>query len=672
MSPHIAKRLGKVWPHRFRTNATRLIRFASVGLLGTAVYYAALWVMVEKLMIPVLVATSIAFLLVTIENYVLHYKWTFVSTNRHSIVFPRFVFMNVIGFWINWGIMAGGLYYTSLSYLILQIFAIAAVVIWNFVLSSYWIFSTIKHKPNFLGISMNGQQKFLTYPDINSSHNLMLVIVLTLGVLNFFFGEIIQDGFSSDGVTYANMTRNLDSMISNGQLSNYYAHKVLPSAIVHYMLLFSGATFSDLNIIHGFELYNLFLLVVACWIWKRLANNFAISLGGRWIGFSGLFINFNVSKQAFFIPVLTDVTVLLVGLLLLLFYVEKRPIALFVTTVVGTFVWPLVGIYGVMLLLCLDYDIPSAVVGPTIFSSPAQARFVKRVWAALLVLSIIGLIFLKTALNAQDLSRLDHLLNIIVSKLTFFDLDSLELKPLITGIPSVAAVFIALTVLAGSGKFLRNVILGFKPRLLLIVLSVAAVIIPWGIIRAISNPLLPNANSFGWMVLHAFFLPPTGKLLLPFVTLTLFWGPLVLLLLLYWQAFCIELRKLGPGIIAVVGMSLPLGLVTEPRFITAAWPFMVFGLVLALEKSHRSTSFKYIFAILTVIYAQFWIKMNQPQWPKLDIESFFGFPVGMSFIPYPYGLWMSSPSYYMQLPIVILSTLWLKKTICTDFSDPQD
>jgi len=132
---------------RFRANAAWLARFSAVGLVGATVYYSALWAMVEKLGLPVLVATSIAFVLVTIENYALHHRWTFASIHSHAVAFPRFVFMNIVGFWINFGIMAAGLRYLSLSYLLVQAFAIVAVVAWNFVVSSYWIFREIK-QPN--------------------------------------------------------------------------------------------------------------------------------------------------------------------------------------------------------------------------------------------------------------------------------------------------------------------------------------------------------------------------------------------------------------------------------------------------------------------------------------------------------------------------------------------
>jgi len=118
----------------------RLARFGVVGILGTAVYYTVLWPLVEVLRVPVLIATSIAFMLVCIENYVLHYRWTFGSTKAHTITFPQFLIMNLIGFWINWGIMFLGVKEFALNYLLVQAMAIVMVIVWNLTLSSYWIF----------------------------------------------------------------------------------------------------------------------------------------------------------------------------------------------------------------------------------------------------------------------------------------------------------------------------------------------------------------------------------------------------------------------------------------------------------------------------------------------------------------------------------------------------
>ena len=251
----------------------------------------------------------------------------------------------------------------------------------------------------------------LSWREVNSSHRLMTVIVLALGVLNFFFGEIVPagGGFGYDGVIYARLTRNLGSIISEGHLSNYYAHRFLPSAVVRGMLLLSGASFSNINIIRGFELYNLVLLVGASLVWKRIANGLSISLGGRWLGFCGLFLNFMASKQTFYYPVLTDATALFVGLLALLFYLEQRPVALLVTTIVGAFAWQIVSICGALLLLFQRVELPHGVVAPTTLTfsiNPARvSRLIRFSWIVLLILSIVGVPVSYTHLTLPTILR---------------------------------------------------------------------------------------------------------------------------------------------------------------------------------------------------------------------------------------------------------------------------
>ena len=122
----------------------RLVKFVIVGLTGAIVYFLLLWWMVELMTAPVLLATSLAFLFVAIENYALHYGWTFRSSNPHSIAFPKFLFMSVIGFWINWGIMFAGVQHLGLNYLFVQGIAIIAVVSWNFLLTTFWTFRLVK------------------------------------------------------------------------------------------------------------------------------------------------------------------------------------------------------------------------------------------------------------------------------------------------------------------------------------------------------------------------------------------------------------------------------------------------------------------------------------------------------------------------------------------------
>lgn len=515
---------------------------------------------------------------------------------------------------------------------------------------------------------MKRKKKSYLWNEIHSSHRLMILIVVTLGVLNFFWGEKIPagGGFGYDGVYYANMVRNLDSMISGGQLSSYYAQRILPAAIVRSIMIFTGVPMSDPNIIRGFELYNLVLLVSACWVWRRVADMYSLSLAGRWIGFSGIFINFQCSKQAFYYPVLTDVTALFVAMLLLLFYVEKKPFALFITTIAGALCWPVVNVSGAFLLLFLGTELPKEIIAPlpstVTIKSITIPRLISRGVFAVLALSIIGYTVLiiagpeidngfdelKMLLNARFLRRLKE----------FFG----SLKGLLTALPTLAGLLVALAMLIGSKEFFNAVLTDIKrKRLSLAVLAISAVIIPFCIVKFISNPGIANPSSLKLLLQLAVHPLQEGKFLLPIVSLAVFWGPVVLLLLLFWKAFCIEARKLGLGVVAIISTSLLLGVVGEPRFITIAWPFIVLGIVLVFEKSTVKDSFKSVLIILTVLYAQFWMKLNIAPWLPPDQAGLLDFPKQLYFMHY--GLWMNWWSYFLQLAAIVLSSMWIHKTV---------
>jgi hypothetical protein len=511
-------------------------------------------------------------------------------------------------------------------------------------------------------------KKAFSWKEINSSHRLMLLIVLVLGVLSFFWGEKVPagGGLGWDGVTYADMVRNLGSMISGRQLSGYYTQRILPAAIVRGMLLLSGAPIDTGNIIRGFEVYNLILLAGACWAWKRIAGVFDLSLGGRWIGFSGIFVSYECSKQAFYYPVLTDVTALFVAMLLLLFYVEKKPLALFVTTVIGAFCWPVVSFCGAFLLLFLTTELPKDVVAPA--SSERSRRMSRRVirgGLVLLALSVIGYIIMALIgplpdspcnLPAFVAHAQQHFASYCTQRRVL-----LGFELLITALPSIAGMLLALAMLVGSRKFVPAVLIGMRrAKPALIALAAAAVLVPFFLVKAASNPAIANEGSLKNLVIGA-FLPPEGKFLLPFVTLAVFWGPVLLLMILCWKAFCVEARRLGPGVMAIMGMCMLLGLVGEPRFLTTAWPFLVLVFVQAFEKMRVKASFKYAFTFLTVLFAQFWMKINLAPWPASPFEGIQDYPKQIYFMHY--GLWMSWWSYCIQLVALILSAMWLHRTM---------
>jgi putative flippase GtrA len=109
-----------------------LARFAFVGLSGAAVYIALLRGLVELGGMRPLAASSLAFALVVVENYLLHRRWTFTSRVPHRQALPRFVLMACCGGTVNGTVMAVFLR-LGWHYLLAQVLALVAVVTCNFV-----------------------------------------------------------------------------------------------------------------------------------------------------------------------------------------------------------------------------------------------------------------------------------------------------------------------------------------------------------------------------------------------------------------------------------------------------------------------------------------------------------------------------------------------------------
>jgi len=107
-----------------------LVRFALVGLAGSGVYYALLWSLVELGGAPVLTASSFAFAVVVLENYLLHRRWTFASPVPHRQALPRFALVAGCGAALNAAVMHACLR-LGWHYLLAQTLALALVVSCN-------------------------------------------------------------------------------------------------------------------------------------------------------------------------------------------------------------------------------------------------------------------------------------------------------------------------------------------------------------------------------------------------------------------------------------------------------------------------------------------------------------------------------------------------------------
>ncbi len=123
-----------------RNKKKTLARYAVVGIIATVTHYGLLILSVEYFGFPVLLASTVIFVFVASQNYVIHYNWTFDNVGPHTIAFPRFLGTAVAGAFLNWATMHVGIFGLGGNYLVVQFLAIVVVIVWNYLIVSLWIF----------------------------------------------------------------------------------------------------------------------------------------------------------------------------------------------------------------------------------------------------------------------------------------------------------------------------------------------------------------------------------------------------------------------------------------------------------------------------------------------------------------------------------------------------
>ena len=119
---------------------TRVARFSTVGVATAALQATLLYLGVELASLDPTLTSSVAFVIVVIFNYLMHYTWTFTDPGPHARTLSRYLFMIACGFLINGGVMYAGVEWLGINYLLVQVVAFACVIAWNFLVALMWVF----------------------------------------------------------------------------------------------------------------------------------------------------------------------------------------------------------------------------------------------------------------------------------------------------------------------------------------------------------------------------------------------------------------------------------------------------------------------------------------------------------------------------------------------------
>lgn len=123
----------------------QLIKFGIVGIIASIVDLGVLVALKELLNVDVLIASTISFCVSVAVNYILSMAFVFKSKNRNKVKeFIVFVLLSAGGLCLNQLVLWIGVRLTSVNYLIVKLFAMIIVPIYNFITRKIFIESKDK------------------------------------------------------------------------------------------------------------------------------------------------------------------------------------------------------------------------------------------------------------------------------------------------------------------------------------------------------------------------------------------------------------------------------------------------------------------------------------------------------------------------------------------------
>ena len=112
----------------------QILKFGVVGVIAAIVDVGVLVLLKELLFVDVLIAGAVSFCVSVIVNYILSMAFVFKSKNNGKLKeFALFVILSVGGLGLNQLILWIGVNFTTVYYLIIKIFAMVIVPIYNFI-----------------------------------------------------------------------------------------------------------------------------------------------------------------------------------------------------------------------------------------------------------------------------------------------------------------------------------------------------------------------------------------------------------------------------------------------------------------------------------------------------------------------------------------------------------
>ena len=119
----------------------KFLKYSFVGCISTAIYFLAVFVLIEGVHMDPVAASAVSFILMTVVSFFLNVKYTFGSRITQQKAF-RFITVSTIGFILNFLLMFFIVHIFAFHYFIGELVTILVIPFVNFLLNNYWTFQT--------------------------------------------------------------------------------------------------------------------------------------------------------------------------------------------------------------------------------------------------------------------------------------------------------------------------------------------------------------------------------------------------------------------------------------------------------------------------------------------------------------------------------------------------
>jgi hypothetical protein len=466
-----------------------------------------------------------------------------------------------------------------------------------------------------------------------------LVLGVALVGLWVFWGELIPvtDGLGfGDGRTYGRLAMDFPEYIRDGLVDKYRMARVAPSFLVYLVLEALPISVTPEATVAVFRFLNIGLLVGSCYLWVAVARSWEIARWAAWIGFIGLFVNFQSLKMSLYYPTLTDTAAFALGMVLLVAFVQRRVWLTALVAVLGALTSP--PLFAAALLLLV---IPR--LGR---SSPLRVRGSVGVLAWLLALALgLGIGYWLVTINTLFGGKLVSGGETVWQQALWLSI-GLVVAYLALGSRPLWASLVGIERSdwrdwLGSRQQVLN--LGVR-----IAVSVGLVFAAFRFYEIGAEITARNTD----ILLERMVYEAVARPLMFLVGHVFAFGPIILVAVLLWPRVTGRIHGFGPGFVLLFLALLFLGLSSESRTITFALPFVAGLAALAADERQWTPRRVALFGAVSLVVSRVWFPINQgpiDEGPYLDFPAQYYF---MNFAP-----WMSNAVYVIAIIALALTAI---------------